>query len=976
MEESCKILCSLLFKLIFFLLALLVGIGILLKEDLLKTISLDFETNDYCQRIDLLSDNKLDKYACDNKFKKEKVIVIFIDSMPYDVLLELHDFKKNKITNFYRGEGIEYKQSGALFETILTGKFSRNYPASTEMKMDNIQRQLVNAKMDTFYNVKGFPIYGLLNKTLINPKLFKLHTGEESPLYSFCDIDFQPVKDFGGEALNNFSDETGYYFKEGFNQELLYSRANERLSKHFKKIRNQIDKCLKSLNYSSYIFYTDALDNINHCTQRKSPRAAYAAYFIEKIVLELIDWINEEHPEYAVALISDHGGQAYYGEDTICNHGCNNPGNEAVFLLYTKELGENYDNYNINYKNGEAPIVSLHDFVCTLTSALKNVNYPLETTCTPRYIGNDKLIFFSSVKAKEFQLRQYLEKLVKKYPHLKEQYVGKYESKLKNNKYNSYFKDLDSIYKAEDSFYDEYIKYLRDIQTELLQDVVKSGQNTLYFNVFYSVLALFLFGLLYYLRRFIVITRKKIFKEMKKIDIKNPFMTQFGSYTYIIALILLIEPIVCLIYNNSVNISHYINLSVWIKFFSIFILVLTIMLVYDIKSDNYKKLLINMTFILIWHLFATNAKLFTKLDKYFFTQKRVDFLKVYLTYPLIIIYVLIEFYSQRNCYIIIYKKVKIRYIYAIFSYLVILTYFILQYDYYLNINNPFHTPHDIFLLRTIYWMIFFTLFFIKPFEFKKEKNGDNLLRNETIRTNFSKMLTSEIINVKLFLFLMVIFICIELERVEIILFFNFVLFYLCYCYKNEKDVFLKMIYIILIISYPELHFIANQGTYTMDTSIKVTLKCPAEWADDRPIVMGMIFMADKFRYNIMNIGYVFSLIKISRKKVNYFYTELMSLIMNIQSFGFLLCFLFYVKMEKVGSYIQILYLIATQLLLAISFNLIFLINFLVFKLINKYITESSNVGYKQINLDMNLVENFENENNNKKSKYNKIGNDI
>ena len=215
-----------------------------------------------------------------------------------------------------------------------------------------------------------------------------------------------------------------------------------------------------------------------------------------------------------------------------------------------------------------------------------------------------------------------------------------------------------------------------------------------------------------------------------------------------------------------------------------------------------------------------------------------------------------------------------------------------------------------------------------------------------------------------------------LERVEIILFFNFVLFYLCYCYKNEKDVFLKMIYIILIISYPELHFIANQGTYTMDTSIKVTLKCPAEWADDRPIVMGMIFMADKFRYNIMNIGYVFSLIKISRKKVNYFYTELMSLIMNIQSFGFLLCFLFYVKMEKVGSYIQILYLIATQLLLAISFNLIFLINFLVFKLINKYITESSNVGYKQINLDMNLVENFENGNNNKKSKYNKIGNDI
>ena len=42
------------------------------------------------------------------------------------------------MTNLFRGEGIEYKQSGALFETILKGKFSRNYLASNEMKMDNL----------------------------------------------------------------------------------------------------------------------------------------------------------------------------------------------------------------------------------------------------------------------------------------------------------------------------------------------------------------------------------------------------------------------------------------------------------------------------------------------------------------------------------------------------------------------------------------------------------------------------------------------------------------------------------------------------------------------------------------------------------------------------------------------------------------------------------------------------------------------
>ena len=114
----------------------------------------------------------------------------------------------------------------------------------------------------------------------------------------------------------------------------------------------------------------------------------------------------------------------------------------------------------------------------------------------------------------------------------------------------------------------------------------------------------------------------------------------------------------------------------------------------------------------------------------------------------------------------------------------------------------------------------------------------------------------------------------------------------------------------------------------------------------------------------MNIGYVFSLIKISEKKTNYFYTELMNLIMNIQSFGFLICFLYYVKMEKAGSYIQILYLIATQLLLVIAFNFFFMVNYLIFKLINSFFKETSKVGYKHINLDMNILDNNANDINN------------
>jgi hypothetical protein len=52
MSNNYKVLLFMFFELIFFLIALILGIAILLKEDLLKTINLDFETNDYCQRID------------------------------------------------------------------------------------------------------------------------------------------------------------------------------------------------------------------------------------------------------------------------------------------------------------------------------------------------------------------------------------------------------------------------------------------------------------------------------------------------------------------------------------------------------------------------------------------------------------------------------------------------------------------------------------------------------------------------------------------------------------------------------------------------------------------------------------------------------------------------------------------------------------------------------------------------------------
>ena len=74
-------------------------------------------------------------------------------------------------------------------------------------------------------------------------------------------------------------------------------------------------------------------------------------------------------------------------------------------------------------------------------------------------------------------------------------------------------------------------------------------------------------------------------------------------------------------------------------------------------------------------------------------------------------------------------------------------------------------------------------------------------------------------------------------------------------------------------------------------------------------------------------------------------------------------------MEKAGSYIQILYLIATQLVLVITFNLFFLINYIIHKIVNSCIEETPSVNYEPINLDLKLSNSLIDDNYTDNSKY-------
>ena len=123
----------------FVLFIIIVGIVLLLKVDVLKSFNLEGYSNNFCQALNKTKNN-LDYLVCDNKYKKSKIILLLVDALAYDQLYALNNLSYFKIPNFFKCEGLDYKQSGSLFESIFTGKFSRNYMAA-KITIDNLAQQ-------------------------------------------------------------------------------------------------------------------------------------------------------------------------------------------------------------------------------------------------------------------------------------------------------------------------------------------------------------------------------------------------------------------------------------------------------------------------------------------------------------------------------------------------------------------------------------------------------------------------------------------------------------------------------------------------------------------------------------------------------------------------------------------------------------------------------------------------------------------
>ena len=914
-------------NILFALIIIITGIAFLLKPDIFNPFDLEGYSNDFCQSLNKTNYNTLDFLICDNKYKKSKIIYLLIDSLAYDQIYDFNNLSKYNLTNFFKAGGIDYKQTGSLFESIFTGKFSRNYMAD-RIKIDNLALQFKKAKMQMFYKVRSnFPLGSLIDKDYIDE--FEIFTKN-----FICKINFRPIARFKREYIDNLlRDEITLKFRKGYNVSHLYEFANQKLNEVFENMSISYNKCLVENSFSSIVFFTETMDHLNHVYHKYYPLNRYLVYYIEKLVEQLIKWINEYHSEYALVLASDHGGQYYFGEDTLCNHGCNLPGNEGIFFVYTKELGKNYNKLKLINDKEDIPIISINDYSCTIAQILKNVNLPLESTCTPRIVGNDKLLKFTSSKSKEIQLKKYIEYLYIKYPKINNKFKETYYNQLEKNKYTSFFKNKDSIYKATDEFYEEYMKYLINIQTDLNEDLKKYGQNTKYYLILFSILLFLIIKFYYTLKEFYLISKKKFDKLLenenktqKKIIIKNTLI-----YMYILLPILFIDVLMLLININSLTISEIINISVFVKL--IFIL-LFLFIIYYLNRKNNKinkllKIIILLFIIIVIHYIMHKIQFFSYFDRIVNTQKKANIFK-YTSYFLILIYSSFEINSNWNYYIS--KKKNIRYTYIIIPYIIITSLFCIKYDLYLSIHPPRNPPHIISLLKIIYSLILILPLFIKPL---------------VIVSNNELTVSKIIINLKLFLLVLILFICTEVERVEIILLYCPILYYLSNCFLKEEELLFKIIYLVIMNIYPHLHFIGNQGTYTLDTSIKITPKCPAAYADNSPIIMGLLFVIHKFKFYFIYIGYIYSITKLSKNNVMSYYTRIIRILHNSQLISITICFFIYLKNEKEKYFIHILFLIGTKGLIVIFYDIVFLLNYLAYMCLNNYyITKNKVISIK------------------------------
>ena len=901
-----KHLC--LFYLNLFLVLSFIGFSvfIILDPDAMNGVTLEEYNNTFCQTYNKTGENDPVELICENKFKKKKFIWVLLDGLAFDQLFLLPNRTVNPIPNFFRIKSKEYKQSGSLHESILTGKFSRNYPAK-KIKIDTIFKQAHQAEIKMIYRGSSFPVFYLLgreNNGVLSR--YELKGPEPYALYSFCPGSVNNIFDgFPDSLRKETTDEATGHLLPNYDKKYIYEKLIEHYKDNTARLPDSIDRCIAqefNSDRQSYIYYTMRIDHLNHSFDKHYIGTIFDIFTLESTIIGLKNWIDA-HSDYALIVSSDHGGQPFNGQDNICNHGCDIEGNEAILMVYTRE---------ISTLKVQMDKIWVYDVAPTVSQILSGVNIPLEAQGEPRLVADDNILRYTAVKSKQIQLIQYLNKYIEKFPNAKKG-MRKYIEKLEKNEFEEKIKSKDDVEKkADQNYFISYGNYLRKISEQIEIDIAAKGKNSIFYSVrFYVIWIILLIKVVY--------QYKKINLIVKQDNEKTLVQASYLLCDFII-IALIGEVIICFFYTRM-KLDDLIGI-IRVSEFG-FIALLTLFIVFKYKMNNLFKYVILFITLCIVSTFMLKYELFINMKIYFDTEHKSKMFNFLLNYPIAVLYLIYELYPMRKYYID--ARLKIRLLYINIPYILITFVLFIIFDYYEKAHFSHHTTFSFRLTRIIYGVIsIFALFAFKPL-YKKSSYG--IENKDPIQSKKVKSIP----NAKIAMFLFVYYICDETERSITLITFIIASAALSNQFIKSKNVYWRMICSIALVMLPDVIFVSTQNSFSFDISLKVTSKVIGKYADQTPIMTGILFGCHKLKLFMLTAGYIISIAKTSKNKFMKDETFMLRMIIDIQMTFIIALYFYYLKTGMEMHYLQIFMWIMSKCMTSVLFDLAFSLWYVVYK---------------------------------------------
>ena len=812
-----------------------------LNSDFLKGNNIDEYSSDYCH----INNSSL---ICKNKYKKNKFLWLIVDGNAYDQLVLLTNKTKYKIPIIFRGKGKGYKHTSQFFAEMFSGIPSQDMLYS-EIKTDQIFKQLYKANYSMNFLGMNAPVNKLCgneSNTFKNKHIFKEY--EKYSFHKLCNVSY-PIDDSWSKNYYNSIINRDQRLSSKITKENVYSD----LDFHFKKENVDI---LESINLTecfinhffnfneneSIIYYNTELDKYNHLLTKEHIKTISEEYITENWIIKIMEWVDE-HPDYALIVNSDHGGQKFYGEDDINNHGLDIEGNEAILFIYTKDLKDSYD----KLKSDDIFYTKV-DPSSIISQILENVNIPLQSQGIAYPIGNDSLFGYTAYKSKENQLLNQLNAYIEKYPNY-ERDLNEIINKINISKFNKINEEEYEQY-FNSNFTQSAINFIKEIQEEITNILNNK-------NKFISSYIIICLGIAIIYMIFIILQIKDIFSIINEDEDNNIKL-------FIFILNISLFPIQSMIYFIT-NLSIFDRLVIGIFATPFLIIICNILIKYHYPKEKiYIMNILIFSFGIISIAFHY-SKFFIFLKKYFSTIIKSRILKVFCLCP--ILFFELYYTNKQNFYKsnIFLFKFPIYYI----NMSIYITYIILIIAFDMSTENYFisHTPFNYILTISIYFL-FIIMFVLAEYIIKNNSENNKEDKNQELIKNI--------------FFLFEFFINDESNRLMMLIIYIMYEYLFVSLYNNRLKKINKIIISITIINTHEIFYLLVSRVYGYETSKIFFSKTIGYTMESVGLFNSILEVLYKLRFSVILAGFFLETNLFGSKLFNNKETFILKLILNIK----------------------------------------------------------------------------------------------